>query len=418
MDLRHSCFLLIASLLLCKQSTADGSGSVFFLDSPIHQYLRPRSSDAASEADPMVLPEVGAAVSVLLGFAPPSTLSAASSSKLNEVLMPNPFDRPRAVFMLAVEGAKGSQVMVQSANAFFGTALRSRDLIASSKAVIQLPGEDEVLVVSLNEPLSADADMELTEKEISDLASWLGGTYVAKALEPMTGELTIPLASGANLNLHMSKKADREFIGSLVSLICNIRRAMDMHQDLSGSMKKPAELIRGSFDGIKVLQEEYGTEGVTQQGVELLFTSVAKIFDSLQSVYEGKIVGVILSNETPSQESETVLNVMFTSQPSARWLAETTGSPNSTDVAAVLLVRRTLAWVTGIILLVATIMGIRRREASLFSRSSTSSEDNGNQPPHSTAADSTKTPSKPLVAEPPSWRKPKEKIQWQWRDVV
>ncbi|XP_058182265.1 uncharacterized protein LOC131300436 isoform X2 [Rhododendron vialii] len=355
MDLRHSCFLLIASLLLCKQSTADGSGSVFFLDSPIHQYLRPLSSDAASETDPMVLPEVGAAVSVLLGFAPPSTLSAASSSKLNEVLMPNPFDRPRAVFMLAVEEAK---VMVQSANAFFGTALRSRDLITSTKADIQLPGEDEVLVVSLNEPLSADTDMELTEKEISDLASWLGGTYVAKALEPMTGELTIPLASCASLNLLMSKKADREFIGSLVSLIRNIRRAMDMHQDLFGSMKKPAELIRGSFDGIKVLQEEYGPEGVTQQGVELLFTSVAKIFDSLQSVYEGKIVGVILSNETPSQESETVLNVMFTSQPSARWLEETTGLPNSTDVAAILLVRRTLAWVTGIILLVATIMGI------------------------------------------------------------
>ncbi|XP_058182252.1 uncharacterized protein LOC131300423 isoform X2 [Rhododendron vialii] len=45
--------------------------------------------------------------------------------ELNEVLMPNPFDRPRAVFMLAVEGAEGSQVMVQSANALFGTALRT-----------------------------------------------------------------------------------------------------------------------------------------------------------------------------------------------------------------------------------------------------------------------------------------------------
>lgn len=63
-------------------------------------------------------------------------------------------------------------------------------------------------------------------------------------------------------------------------------------------------------------------------------------------------MGVILSNETPSQKSETVLNVLFTSQPSARWLEETT------DVAAVLLVRRTLAWVTGIILVVATIMGV------------------------------------------------------------
>lgn len=69
-------------------------------------------------------------------------------------------------------------------------------------------------------------------------------------------------------------------------------------------------------------------------------------------------MGVILSNETPSQESETALNVMFTSQPSARWLEEATGLPNSTVVAEVLLVRRTLAWFTGIILLVATIMGV------------------------------------------------------------
>ncbi|KAH7834874.1 hypothetical protein Vadar_020540 [Vaccinium darrowii] len=358
MDLRHSFFLLIALSLFLQQFTVDGSGSVFFLDSPIHQYLRPPSSDAVSETESMVLPEVGAAVSVLLGFAPPSTLSAASSSKLNEVLIPNPFHRPRAVFMLDVRGAEGSQVMVQSANAFFGTTLRSRDLIESTKADIQLPGEDEVLVVSLNEPLSADADMEVTEKEISDLAFWLGGTYVAKALEPMTGEFSIPLESGASLDLHMSKKADREFIESLVSLIRNIRRAMDMHQDLYGSMKKPAELLTGSFDGIKVLEEEYGTEGVAKQGVELLFTSISKIFDSLQSVYKGQIVGVILSNGTPSQESETVLNVMFTSHTSARWLEETTGSSNSTIVAEVLLVRRTLAWFTGIILLVATIMGI------------------------------------------------------------
>ena len=48
------------------------------------------------------------------------------------------------------------------------------------------------------------------------------------------------------------QKAEREFITSLVSLIDNIRRAMDMHQDLSGSMRNPAELITGSFDGIKV----------------------------------------------------------------------------------------------------------------------------------------------------------------------
>ncbi|XP_028096144.1 uncharacterized protein LOC114296050 isoform X2 [Camellia sinensis] len=358
MDFHYSFFLLSILSFRSLQATADGTGSVFFLDSSIHQYFRPPLSDSISETDSMLLPEVGAAVSVLLGFAPPATLSAAGSSRLNEVLMPNPFDRPRSVFMLDVREAEDSQVMVQSANAWFGSALRSRVLMESNKADIQLPDEGEVSVVSLNEPLSFGSGVELTDKELSDFASWLGGTYVANALKPMNGELTIPLASGARLNLHMSKKAEREFITSLVSLIGNIRMAVEMHQDLSGSMRNPAELITGSFDGIKVLQEEYRTEGVAEQGQELFFISISKIFDSLQAVYKGQIVGVILCNGTPLPESETLLNVMITSRPSARWLEETTGPPNSTTIAEIVLVRWTLAWITGIILVIATLLGI------------------------------------------------------------
>ncbi|THG00814.1 hypothetical protein TEA_016876 [Camellia sinensis var. sinensis] len=357
MDFHYSFFLLSILSFRSLQATADGTGSVFFLDSSIHQYFRPPLSDSISETDSMLLPEVGAAVSVLLGFAPPATLSAAGSSRLNEVLMPNPFDRPRSVFMLDVREAEDSQVMVQSANAWFGSALRSRVLMESNKADIQLPDEGEVSVVSLNEPLSFGSGVELTDKELSDFASWLGGTYVANALKPMNGELTIPLASGARLNLHMSKKAEREFITSLVSLIGNIRMAVEMHQDLSGSMRNPAELITGSFDGIKVLQEEYRTEGVAEQGQELFFISISKIFDSLQAVYKGQIVGVILCNGTPLPESETLLNVMITSRPSARWLEETTGPPNSTTIAEIVLVRWTLAWITGIILVIATLLG-------------------------------------------------------------
>ncbi|KAL6971081.1 hypothetical protein U1Q18_030764 [Sarracenia purpurea var. burkii] len=358
MDIHYSFWVVITlSLFLCLQSMVDGDGSVFFLDSAINQYIRPRSSDSISKIDSMLHLEVGAAVSVLLGFAPPPTLSAASSSRLNEVLMPNPFSRPRAVFMLDVRGAEDSDFMVHSANALFSSAFMSRVITGSTNADIQLPDGDEVSMVSLNEPLSFDSEVKLTDKELNDFASWLGGTYVANTLEPVNGELTIPLATGACLNLHMSKKVDREFIASLVSLISNIRRAMDMHEDMSGSARNPAELITGNFDGIKILQEEYGTKGVTQQGVELFFTSISKIFESLQAVYKGKIVGVILSNGTP-QESETGLNIMFSSQPSIRWLQETKGSSKSAVDAEVLLVRLILAWLTGIILLIATILGI------------------------------------------------------------
>lgn len=52
-----------------------------------------------------------------------------------------------------------------------------------------------------------------------------------------------------------------------------------------------------------------------------------------------------------------MLNVMYTSRPSARWLAETKTSLNTT-IVEVLLVRRTLAWITGIILLISTLLGV------------------------------------------------------------
>ncbi|KAM7466078.1 hypothetical protein LguiB_013640 [Lonicera macranthoides] len=340
--------LIIFSSLLCLHSRADeGTGSVFFLDSKSHQYLRSHSSDSTSETNSMLLPEVVGAVSVLLGV-PPPMLSASSSDKLNEVLMPNPFDRPRAVFMLEVSVAEG--------NDYFGNTLGRRVIFGQKDAEIQLPDEDSVSVVSLNEPLSFDSDSEFTDKDLHDFASWLRGSYITNALEQLTGELTFPLANGVHLKLHMSKKTDREFTTSLVSLIHNIKRATEIHQDLSGSMHLQSELVTGSFDSIKVLQEQYGTDAA-RQGLELFVTSVSKIFDSLQTAYKGQIVGVILFNEKP-QTSEKVLKVKVTSRPSARWLEEKKASANATMIAEVVLVRRVLAWITGIILIIATLLGI------------------------------------------------------------
>lgn len=49
------------------------------------------------------------------------------------------------------------------------------------------------------------------------------------------------------------QKADRKFIESLLSLIRNIQRAIELHQNLPEDMHSPAELMTGSFDGIKVV---------------------------------------------------------------------------------------------------------------------------------------------------------------------
>ncbi|KAI3523600.1 hypothetical protein L1887_01848 [Cichorium endivia] len=349
---RFFLILLILSSIFCIQSRADGTGSVFFLDSLVHRYLRSPSSEPES----MLLPDVGAATSILLGFSPPSTLSTASSEKLNEVLIPNPFDRPHSVFMLEIDGVEDTQLGLGPNGDVFNRAFKSRVDVDQNDADIQLSDKEEVSLVSLNEPLPSSS--EWTNKDLTDFAGWLGGSYVSTELDPMNGELIVPLSNDVQLKLDMSKQADREFTISLITLIYNVEKAVQIHQDLSGSELTPSELIKGRFNGIKVLKEHYGNDDIVQQGLELFVASLSKIYDSLQVAYKGELVGVILLNISTNQESDTILTVNFASRPS-RLLEETKGiKPDAIIIAQVLLVRRTLAWITGIILIIATLLGV------------------------------------------------------------
>ncbi|KAI3469958.1 hypothetical protein Pfo_026621 [Paulownia fortunei] len=342
--------LFILSLLTIHSKVIYGDSTVVFLDSPTRQYLRQPSAQTGSLSPS----EIGATASVLLGFAPPSTLTAASSSKLNEVLMPNPFDRPRAMLMLEVTGAEDSQLIGDSDKSPFNSALRIK-VEGNHRVDIQLPDEDEVSFVSLN---GVSSDTECSDQELSDFASWLGGSYVEDASGPLNGELIIPMANGAFLRLHLSERADREFATSLVFLVNNIRRAKEIHQVLIKSEHSPAELITGRFDGIKALQDHYGKEGIAQSGLEVFVNSISKAFDSLQAAYQGQIVGVIAHGGRLGSEPENMFHVTVTSRRSARWLEETEASSDFTKIAEVAFVRKTLAWITGIILLIATLLGI------------------------------------------------------------
>ncbi|CAN4090918.1 unnamed protein product [Withania somnifera] len=331
----HSFTFLILLSLFLHSTVADGTSSVFFIDNPSHRYFRSPSSDASSKISSMSLSEVGAAVSVLLGFAPPATLSSASSSKLNEVLVPNPFHRPGSVLILEVTGAEGVSI----------EALRS-NVVNENRADIQLPDADKVSLFSLDE-LKTDA--EYSDKELSEFASLFSGSCV-------NGELTIPLEDDANLKFQLSKEADMEFVTSLLSLTHKVQRAMETHQDLSGGARRPSELISGKFDGLKALKEKYGAEGVVK-GTKLFSIVMSKMFVSLTEAYKGQIVGVIVCNETPSV-AESLFNVFFTSRQSTRWLEESKASPNATAIEEIILVRRTVAWITGILLIIATLLGI------------------------------------------------------------
>ncbi|KAF6158012.1 hypothetical protein GIB67_008141 [Kingdonia uniflora] len=347
--------LLVLMSAICFQTRAEvSSGSIAFLDNPNHRYLRMQSPDGSAEAGTMFLSDVGAAVSILLGFTPPASLSADSSFKLNEFLLPNPFNRPRAVFLLEVEGIEEQQLPLDYfGNSRAGNTFRSRVLLDSGKVDIQLPGGKEVSVISLEKSFGSDCDATCADTELLHLASALGGSYVSYALEPFSGVFTVMLPSGTTLSLHLSKKADRKFAVSLVSLIHSTRRASKRREEFSGNMQSQAEFVTGCFTGIKALQEQSGPGGA-QQGMELLLTTLTMLFDSLQEAYKGQLVGAVLFKA----ESEPVFSVKYTSHPSSRLLEELTDIPDISALVERQLVRTVLAWATGIILLISTLLGI------------------------------------------------------------
>ncbi|CAF2128585.1 hypothetical protein HID58_011704 [Brassica napus] len=332
-------YIFVVSLLLTLNYRGEASGSVFFIDGSNNQYLRPPSAEAL----PMSLSEISASVSALLGFAPPSTLTAHGSSKLNKILKPNPFERPRAAFVLEIAGAHDALVEDHS---FLGNAIRGSISSDSYNADIELP-ESGVAVVSVNEPSS-----DVTDKDMNEFASWLGGSYVTGSAEPLTGLLSIPLAGAANVEFHLEKEAERKFALNLLDLYKNIRGAVNLH-----GIEQAAELTIGRFGGIHALAQEYG-QGMAKQGMDVLLATLSKLFDLLETSHKGQIVGVIVLDERVNQESANLLSVESSSRSSARSMAEVEGVPSGAIIAQVILVRLTLAWLTGIILLIATLLGV------------------------------------------------------------
>ncbi|EOA30896.1 hypothetical protein CARUB_v10014043mg [Capsella rubella] len=334
-------YVFVVAILLTLNYRGEASGSVFFIDGSSNQYLRPRSSSEAISMSPF---EISAAVSALLGFAPSETLTADGSSKLNKILKPNPFDRPQAAFVLEIAGADDALVETKPSHSFLSNAVRSHIKSDSDKATIEL-SDSEVVVVSVNEPLS-----DVTDKDITDFASWLGGSYVAGSAEPLSGLLSISLAGGANVEFNLEKEAERKYALNLLGLYQNIRKS------LSQGIERTAELTVGRFGGIDALAQEYG-QGMAKQGMDVLLATLSKLFDLLETSHKGQIVGVIVLDERVNQVSANLLSI-GSSHSSARSMAEVEGIPSAIIIAQVLLVRLTLAWLTGIILLIATILGV------------------------------------------------------------
>ncbi|KAK8960929.1 hypothetical protein KSP40_PGU006622 [Platanthera guangdongensis] len=347
--------LISASLQTLEAREEKNSRSVVFFDSPSHSYIRHRPLWTPDETNSMQLDEVAAAVSVLLGLAPPSSLSAESSSKLNDVLLPNPFERPDTVLLLEVGGIDGVFLSTQHSDFKAGNSFHST-LLGSNKAKIHVAGEGHVYVVRIDETTCGEDNDSCFEQELVELAKWFGGSYTGN-MRSNDAVLTIPLSTGSSLDLHVAKETDRAFAASVTSLIENTKRSALLNE-FSQSSIKSKQLFIGRFRGLEALEVEYGQGDTFKHGEQLLKDTLVKLFNTLQTSSSGKVVFVLVSSKDPNQNTENMLEV--TQLPhSTRWLAEI-GSDNETiaEIKQVLLVRRTLAWITAIILLISTLIGV------------------------------------------------------------
>ncbi|KAL6662049.1 hypothetical protein ACP70R_001433 [Stipagrostis hirtigluma subsp. patula] len=345
MAVRRHLLVLLPLFLALAAAAASGEGhgeaSAVFVDAASHRFLRDQQGD--NQDTSMSLNEVSAAVSVLLGFAPPTSLPAGSSSQLNKVLLPNPFDRPRAVFLLQIDGSHASaDSFISETSSIFRTRIEGANSAASG-----LKDKDELIVIHSDESLDVSGS-DYLDNELPNLANWLEGSY-----QKSSGKLVIPLESGNSLNLLLDKEADLQFATSLVSLLKTIERGIQVHEDFPGIVN-PAELLACHFTGIKALESEYGSTEIFKQGTEVVRRAFMKAFESLQGAYKGKIVGLVISTKESSPSLGSIIDAPSSLHISRR--LEEASKTNATS-APVLLVRLSLAWITGIILIVSTLMG-------------------------------------------------------------
>ncbi|CAO2186531.1 unnamed protein product [Urochloa humidicola] len=293
--------VLLLPIFIALAAAAPGQGhhgeaSAVFIDAASHRYLRDQPADDQEAS--MSLNEVSAAISVLLGFAPPTSLPALSSSQLNKVLLPNPFDRPRAVFLVQITGSDASaDSFVSEASSTFKTRIEG-----ANNAATGLTDKDELIIIHSDESLDHTGS-DLLDSELSSLANWLEGSY-----QKSSGKLVIPLEGGNSLTLLLHK----------------------------------------------TLQDEYASKEIVRQGTEIVRRAVTKAFQSLDGAYKGKIVGLVMS----TKESSSFLGSIIEAPSSLHISRRLEEASQTNGTASVVLVRKSLAWITGIILLVSTLIGV------------------------------------------------------------
>ncbi|KAJ7535263.1 hypothetical protein O6H91_12G025600 [Diphasiastrum complanatum] len=350
-----SCLLSLASILVLADwihassspDEASGSGSVLFLEGGTHKFLRPAVKGSDFQASTFSGSDVWSAVAVLLGIAPPLSMSTSSATKLDKLLFPDPFHRPRSVLALALPTLHKDVLKESLPNILGMSSYKLHPLTVDDRETTKVSGND-VRVKFLTTDDSHD-NPDLLEHELDDLARILGGKYVDLG----EGHVSIPLPTGSEYKLFLSKKGDRDLVLELINLVRSLKESLDAWKGLAQVSQIHSDLFLGTLRGVKISNELAGGS-LELQASEIFLFLVSKIVLAMETSYEGKFVAVlVMPMETAKDSVEDILGIDLLQRTTRSLVEESSDTSDKVEK----LTRNALTTVTALILIVAALLG-------------------------------------------------------------
>ncbi|KAJ7535265.1 hypothetical protein O6H91_12G025600 [Diphasiastrum complanatum] len=318
-----SCLLSLASILVLADwihassspDEASGSGSVLFLEGGTHKFLRPAVKGSDFQASTFSGSDVWSAVAVLLGIAPPLSMSTSSATKLDKLLFPDPFHRPRSVLALALPTLHKDVLKESLPNILGMSSYKLHPLTVDDRETTKVSGND-VRVKFLTTDDSHD-NPDLLEHELDDL------------------------------------KGDRDLVLELINLVRSLKESLDAWKGLAQVSQIHSDLFLGTLRGVKISNELAGGS-LELQASEIFLFLVSKIVLAMETSYEGKFVAVlVMPMETAKDSVEDILGIDLLQRTTRSLVEESSDTSDKVEK----LTRNALTTVTALILIVAALLG-------------------------------------------------------------
>ncbi|GBG74569.1 hypothetical protein CBR_g18980, partial [Chara braunii] len=347
---------------------------VVFVDNLGGKFFRSRSgldTAARTEVDVWSARTVTAATAVLLGVSPPVTIDSATAEKLDDLLRPDPFVRPQSVFSLLLSGAS-RDVLSANGTAFSSAGIDNfqwRNLVVDAStehkgtqqemgshllrllsAIPKTAGE-EVRVLHVGCQDASECGAKCMDEALLSVAESAGGQYKPDS-EAGKGVLTVNFPEGGFIELDMKKTADSELLTELVCLHRSIEQLVKRQQESPLSASDQPELIISTMSASEELWQDSDSVRAANVG-RFLFSCLAQELKKYLLGYDGKAtVQIAFLGDNAGDMHGKSMNAI---QDLRRELLR--GYPADV-IAATMLVRRAVAWTTGIIVLIGVLLGL------------------------------------------------------------